>query len=225
MAVNWTILGDFFSFGPSSQDAVDIDFELNGRADYRRDAESSARAEVRRDGGIGEALRLLDGCTGVSEERRPGWMASRIFPARSDAYCETVEAEPVVPAVYSTTTVHGMRGTDADDRVPERVRDVWPDPITGCVHGLHCALAVQGEYLYDACLHSLLHPRRELPNRDQIPKRGFSARNRNKQHCRYPRAHRGVARKSDDRFARTRGTRTKQAVLPSQILSRKYPRW
>lgn len=161
---------------PTEDEFVDFEYELYGRATYRRDADCDARPHVQGDGGIGEALRLLDGCGGVPKDGRQDGLDGKIPTyAYSDYPSPQTQADITQHSdSHSTSTVSPMqvgqsdRGREGGDVC---MRSMWPDPVTGCVYGGACALLVGCAEKSSACVHSPLQQDRLFRDRCKVTTR------------------------------------------------------
>lgn len=166
--VDWNLLADFFD-----TDLVDFEYELYGRQNYRRDAHIPTQCEMQGDGGIGEALGLLDGCPGVSENGGLDWLERNVRTSTTScdqepSYFSKPRESDSDASVSGMQIGHGDRGYS---KRPSRVPVVWPDPVSGCVYGGTCALfdaRTQEQY---TCVHPPLQQDLLLLDRDKTPSR------------------------------------------------------
>ena len=176
---DWLLLRDYFC-----PEIVDFDLELYGKCDYRRDAQQATRKQVQGDGGIGDALRLLDGCNDLPEDTGSSWLATA-FPAGptcGNQNKETAQDVAKHSAHDTTPCVYGMQAGFRDrgcDVRPVRMRVVWPDPVSGCVYGGTCALLDGRIEKQITCLHPQIQQDKLFLDRPPInPRRDFSSHTR-----------------------------------------------
>jgi len=185
--IDWEILTDYFlpSHTPEHQEEwVDIEYELYGRQNYRRDARTTTHEEVRTDASLREALRLLDGLSSLSEDTGPRGVETAISTSPNNTNKNNTKEQtltkPKVP--YPLRCLSPVQVGDGDRGCTERpnsVCAVWPDPVTGCVYGGSCALLVGSDLEQYPCQHPPLQQSRVYVDRTPLAsRRKFSLHHR-----------------------------------------------
>lgn len=167
MDIDWDLLGSYFL---PHEETVDFDYELYGRATYRRDAVDSTREDVSQTS-TQRALDLLDGLSSIHKDGGHDWVEEdvRTCDRTNPRQTETTQTEPSRVHIHTTRPVRRVRVSGCTGRHTKRsvgMHVMWPDPATGCVYGGHCALLIRPDQERQPCVHPQIQPRGPLPRRD-----------------------------------------------------------
>lgn len=169
MAEFWEDDWEPFDYEPQ-YDAVDFDYELFG---------TTTRCEMYLDEDRGGSDQLSAGLCSVSGRPGQDWLDRNIRTTSSDGRARTTQEETTQMRTDDSdfgtlhpTSLHGMQVDGGDGRHTTGVDSVsilWPDPITGCVHGGHCALRFLSDDPGEPCQHPPILPSQPLHGQATIP--------------------------------------------------------